>query len=174
MRTLLCMVIALLISWGCTKEKMEKEGLSGKWKFDSYRYFKISRLGDVKDTIIKEEGIIEFTNDKVAENRGGTIYGDFASGNSKIPYFNASQSQEELPDYLPMQYAYMLLGANQNPKTMTFNHKYDGLALFGLGNGSTYTVYDMQITRVDDNTLNVKFTLNFRRLNGIFFTLKKQ
>lgn len=175
MRNIILLGLFLLTLLSCEKENIKKEEISGKWKYDSYRYLRTSRNGNVSDTIINSPGgIIEFTNDKTEENRGGTIYGDFASGNARIPlFYDPSNQQHELPASLPMENCYMLLGKNSNPKTESFDDHYQGLTLFGIGNGANYSVYTTYMYRVDNNTINVKFILPHQSQNGIYLTLTK-
>lgn len=171
-------IFLALVLAACSKEKMDKKSLSGKWTFTSMRYVRVVDTL-VRDEIINQGGYIDFTGEYPEENRGGTVYGDYASGRAKLPFiYEANRGMPNNPNFVEGKILFSKT-IHEKP-AITYQDKYMGHVLFAPDNVNGYTTYYTNMTMIDDKTLTLRVQVtrenvndDVRNENGFYITLTR-
>jgi len=148
-----------MVLQACKKEKLEPSVLSGKWSCKTITYSRLVGDTGIARTVLNESAFIDFTNEYPAENRGGTVYGDYASGRTKLPFVYGTQ----IPETLFMLEGRLLFTQSIEQKPdWSFRNKYNGLILFQPYNmnGLDYVTYGTKITLLEEDQMLITFSLS--------------
>ncbi len=156
---LFCFLCLLALGSSCSKEKLDNNSLQGKWTASSMRYVRLVDDTSVKNETLLENLSLDITNTAQEENRGGTVYGDYASGRARMPFvYNATFGN--LPDKPNIAEGKILFSKTIKQKpAVSYRDKYDGFIAFQPDNINEPVIYPTRMTLINDKTLTMRIRL---------------